>query len=83
MNTLILESGEFCIQGGVDLQSCFNIFHLLEAWWGFFTFEKKAALGGEPTEDTYVSISALAMGWTTRSTSYQIASASLHPRSVA
>ena len=40
---LFLGDGEFLLQDGEDLQSCFNLFSLPEQWLGFMAFEKKVS----------------------------------------
>ena len=49
-----------------DLQSCFNLFYLPEAWHGYFAFSMKVsrgAFGGNPAEETHVAARIVPMGW--------------------
>ena len=52
---------------GEDLESCFNLFTLPDAWLPYSVFSKpvaRAAFGGLPGETTYVAMRAVPMGWT-------------------
>ena len=54
-------------QDGEDLESCFNLFTLPDAWLPYFVFSKIvacSAFGGPPGEKTYVAMKAVPMGWT-------------------
>ena len=64
---LVLGDDEFFLSNGEDLQSCFNLFSVPDAWLGFFAYEKKVSrslFGGPADELTYVSIRSCPMGWT-------------------
>ncbi len=59
LNMVVLGEGEFVWVDGEDLQSCFNLFVLPEAWRGYCCFSKKvsrAVFGGPAHEECYVAI---------------------------
>ena len=63
---MFLEEDELVWTDGEDLQSCFNLFYLPDAWRGFFVFSQKVsrgAFGGNPAEETYVAVRMVPMGW--------------------
>ena len=63
--SLILDEGEYVWQDGEDLESCFNLFTIPDAWLPYFVFSKpvaSSAFGGRPGGSTYVAIRAVAMG---------------------
>ena len=64
--SLILGEDECIYQDGEDLESCFNLFTLPEAWSKYVVFAKKVAMsafGGAPGVTTYVAMRAVPMGW--------------------
>ena len=66
LNSVILGEDEYFVQDGADLQSCFNLFSLPDAWLGHFVFSKtvdQSAFGLTPGTQTYVAIRAVPMGW--------------------
>jgi hypothetical protein len=67
LSHVVLGEDEFAWTDGEDLQSCFNLFYMPDAWRGLFAFSKQvssAIFGGPPGELSYVGIRAVPMGWT-------------------
>ena len=63
---MFLEEEELVWADSEDLQSCFNLFYLPEAWYGYVAFSmkvSKGAFGGNPAEETYVAARIVPMGW--------------------
>ena len=66
LSSLILDEDEVLVQDGADLQSCFNLFSLPDAWLSYFAFSKpvdQSAFGLPAGVLTYVAIRAVPMGW--------------------
>lgn len=67
VSRFILEKDEFLNVGGEDLQSCFNLFTMPEAWRGYMAFEKRvpwSVFGRRGGGSTLVAVTVVPMGWT-------------------
>ena len=67
LSLVLLEDGEVLSLESEDMESCFNLFYVPDAWAGYFAYEKRvpaSAFGGDPSSWVYVSIRAVPMGCT-------------------
>ena len=67
LTMMLLDADEVAVVSCEDLESCFNVFYLPDAWRGFFVFSKKvplSAFGGDAGKLTYVGLRCVPMGWT-------------------
>ena len=66
LGSYLLGPDDELIVDSEDMESCFNLFQLPEAWKGFCAFSKqvpRSAWGGPASEMGYVCIRSVPMGW--------------------
>lgn len=66
MSMMEVDEDEEVLVDSEDLASCFNLFRLPPAWSGFAAFSKKVSarlFGGPASEQVYVGMSVVPMGW--------------------
>ena len=66
LTLMILREDEVAWTDSEDLESCFNLFYLPEAWLGMFAFSlpvPACVFGGDPNVMTYAALRSVPMGW--------------------
>ena len=66
LSILLVGDDEVAIINSEDLESCFNLFCMLQSWRGYFVFSKMVAgtaLGLPSAEPVYVGMGMVPMGW--------------------